>query len=178
MRHIPPKKISAWLDSEMTGPAAAQVERHLAECAECRSLQDEMLALNQLFRTPAPAEPPARIWNGVASELGTPQEVRHRWLSGSGVIAERFSWAREQMWAAAAILLVMCCVTVFYWSSENAKRQQLAQIDRICETLLPPDVKSYNPFTESPLNHTAINPFTLGRQDVAVVPADKPGVKR
>lgn len=177
MRHIPPKKISALLDKELTGIAAVRAEQHLAGCAHCRLVRDEMLSIDQMFRAPTPAEPPVRLWDRIASRLGAPEPARPDWLSAPA-IAERFAWAREQVWAMALVLVLTCCVSIFYWSSENARRQQLAQIDRICQTLLPPDVKSYNPFTESPLNHTAINPFVIGGQDAAVSPAEKPREKR
>lgn len=96
-------RLSEYLDGDLAGPECAGMEAHLATCADCRCILDE---LRGVVRSAAalPDEPPDRdLWAGVESRL----EARG---AGAKVIsmAERrrhFSFTLPQL-AAAGVLLM------------------------------------------------------------------------
>ena len=64
MQHVDEGQLHAYLDGELTEPGEDPrgVERHLAECAECRALLDGVKLLRARGRAfladPLPVEPP------------------------------------------------------------------------------------------------------------------------
>lgn len=49
--------LSAWMDRELSSDQHLQVEQHLANCASCKSLQEEMHRLDQQLRSKLPPSP-------------------------------------------------------------------------------------------------------------------------
>ena len=65
------ENLSAYLDEELDAPMSAAVERHLAECAECRA---DLEALRRIVRRAGSLDdrPPERdLWAGIASRIGS-----------------------------------------------------------------------------------------------------------
>jgi hypothetical protein len=87
-------QLSDYLDGELTDRECAEVEQHLAGCAEC----SEVLAgLKQVVALAGslPSPPPSRdLWNGISSEL----------KSSSAPAPRRFSFTMPEL-AAASLLL-------------------------------------------------------------------------
>jgi anti-sigma factor RsiW len=55
--------MSAYLDSELRRPALARLERHTAECRECRGILEELRVMLALLRS---APPPEVTFDGPA----------------------------------------------------------------------------------------------------------------
>lgn len=71
MIHPLPDEFSDYLDGELPAERAARLERHVAGCAECATLLDELRRV--LARAQALDDQPPRrdLWPGVAAAIGT-----------------------------------------------------------------------------------------------------------
>ncbi len=176
--HVSRKQISSWLDGQLRPKAMASIGRHLDQCPVCRSARDEMFEVDRAFRQTAVLEPPERLWAEISSSLSRAGQSPAGRFSTVGIVAGRPAWLRADVWALAATLLFGCSLAIVHWSSAYKERQRLAQIDRAYRNLLPPNAESFNPFTASPLNDVARNPFTLPGRNSLAKPSSKPGVKR
>jgi hypothetical protein len=99
------ERLSAWLDDELSADQRAEVDAHLAACAECRERLAELGAVDALARE-LPAEAPA----GYFEEL--PSRLRARLESGRRPAALPPSSWRPPVWTwAAAAALILAVVT-------------------------------------------------------------------
>jgi anti-sigma factor RsiW len=89
----PDDALSAYLDGELDAAARAEVERHLAACAACRDVVDDLRQLRAEARAWAglDAVPDRDLWAGIAARLGAPAGAggarilpwyRRRWSVG------------------------------------------------------------------------------------------------
>jgi anti-sigma factor RsiW len=72
-----PPHMSAYLDSELRTHARARLERHTAECLECRTLLADLRRLLTLLRNAPPPEPVASgaaVASAVLGRLHEPAE--------------------------------------------------------------------------------------------------------
>jgi len=100
IQHLSAEQISQWL----MGDGTPQLERHLAECSECRA------ELGKLETTLAQFRGAVRNWSGSAlPPAWQPPAARAPW----------FSWARLAVAAAALCFLVALPV---YWSTRARER--------------------------------------------------------
>jgi len=70
-----PPHVSGYLDADLSTRGRARVERHVAQCPECRRLFDDLrhlLGLLQGAPAPAPAADVAAIASGVQQRLHGP----------------------------------------------------------------------------------------------------------
>ena len=63
------ESIQELIDGTIGGIRRAELERHLAECAECRSFLADMKAIRQTAESLDPLEPPDRVWLQIAGRL-------------------------------------------------------------------------------------------------------------
>jgi anti-sigma factor RsiW len=63
------ERLSAYLDGELTGEALAAAEAHLAGCAECRALLDDLRRLTARAGSLDDRPPGQDLWPGVAARL-------------------------------------------------------------------------------------------------------------
>src|SRR6185503_9157190 len=63
------ESIQELIDGTIGGIRRAELERHLAECAECRSLLADMETIRQTAESLDPLEPPDRVWLQIAGRL-------------------------------------------------------------------------------------------------------------
>lgn len=73
----PLEQLSAWLDGDLDPAVRAEVERHLAACAECRAVRADLEALRASAAAQAHvvATPSTDLWPGIAARLAGPREV-------------------------------------------------------------------------------------------------------
>lgn len=73
----PLDQLSDFLDGDLDAVARADVDRHLAACAECRAVLDDLGALRAVAaaQAAAVATPSADLWPGIAARLTGPREV-------------------------------------------------------------------------------------------------------
>ena len=70
-----PPHMSAYLDAELPAPARARLERHTAECSQCRTVLADlrrMLALLHGVRRPEPVADGSAIAGAVLARLHDP----------------------------------------------------------------------------------------------------------
>lgn len=80
-------KLSEFVDGCVDESEAAAIEAHLARCAECRAVLDDLRHVDGLLREEmAPVEPPAAIWEGLQARIHDEREA--------GVGKRRFFWDR------------------------------------------------------------------------------------
>jgi anti-sigma factor RsiW len=176
--HISQEQLSAWLDRQLEDDAARRIEQHLECCPSCRAAQEEMSALNRLFREMRVLEPPSYLWSKISAGLDEAEPVPKRWFSKLGFPIGRPGWLRAEVWALAATLVVGGSLAVLHWSAARTERLQLAAIDRAYHALLPQNAESYNPFATSPWNDTETNPFTIKGLNTSSSTSQKSLVKR
>src|SRR5262245_518751 len=63
------ESIQELIDGTLGGIRRAELEHHLAECAECRSFLADMETIRQTAETLDPLEPPDRVWLQIAGRL-------------------------------------------------------------------------------------------------------------
>jgi anti-sigma factor RsiW len=69
--------MSAYLDSDLSAPARARLQRHAAECPECRSVLEDLrqlLALLQSAQAPEPVADGSAIARAVVRRLHAPAD--------------------------------------------------------------------------------------------------------
>jgi hypothetical protein len=63
------ESIEELIDGTIGAIRRAELERHLAECAECRSFLADMESIRSLADSLDPLEPPGRVWLQIAGRL-------------------------------------------------------------------------------------------------------------
>lgn len=93
--------LSAWVDGDLQAEVRDRVGEHLAGCAACRGLADDLGAVRDAARQLGPIVPPDHIWLEVAGQVqldtGVPAAAPRRSKSGG-----TFQW----LGLAAALILV------------------------------------------------------------------------
>jgi anti-sigma factor RsiW len=105
------------VDGSLDAATRDEVERHLAVCAACRQIADDLRAIRRTAAALDPREPPARVWSRIeraikleAEHAGAPGDAaRASQASDRGAsIAARLNASRYTItWLAAAAVLVL-----------------------------------------------------------------------
>jgi hypothetical protein len=101
-------RLSEYLDGELDTAQRAAVDGHLAGCAACRTVLDELrgvVAQASTLQDPAPARD---LWAGIAAQIAPPAD-RHPRVSPfrRALSARRFSFTLPQLAAAGLALMVL-----------------------------------------------------------------------
>jgi len=124
-------RLSEYLDDELTSEERAEIEAHLRGCGACRSVLEELRAVQARAAALPARAPDADLWPGIEARLGSRTSVmpfRQR-------AARRFSFTVPQLVAAAAALMLVSGGGV--WLSQLGGRA----------TSLPPLAATDNPDT-------------------------------
>ena len=62
-----------YIDGKLEGGAFREAEEHLASCAKCRGLAQELASVAESLRNVRREEPPARIWEKVRAGITVPE---------------------------------------------------------------------------------------------------------
>jgi len=93
--------LNAWVDGDLQAEVRDRVREHLAACAACRGVADDLGAVRDAARQLGPIVPPDHIWLEVAGQVqldtGAPAAAPRRSKSGG-----TFQW----LGLAAALILV------------------------------------------------------------------------
>jgi hypothetical protein len=114
------ERLSAWLDDELAVAERAEVDAHLATCAECRSLLADMAAVGEMAREQSLEAPPG-YFESFAGRVRTRIEASQTSPRAGG--RPRASWrVPAWTWAAAAALIlgVVTPVTMVRLGREEA----------------------------------------------------------
>ena len=97
-------RLSDYIDDELDPREHDEVSRHLASCAECRGIANELRAVAARAASLPDRAPEADLWAGVAAQIG----------AGGGRVAtfsprapRRFSFTLPQLAAAGIALMVL-----------------------------------------------------------------------
>jgi anti-sigma factor RsiW len=90
--------INDYVDDALSAGERTDLARHLASCASCRQLADDLRDVRRQAGTLEPMTPPARAWKRIERELGT-----------AGAKRGPYPFFRPS-WIAAAAVLVLCTV--------------------------------------------------------------------
>lgn len=96
-------RLSEYLDDELSFEERAQIDAHLRTCGACRTVLEELRAVQARAASLPAAAPDADLWPGIEARLGTRTSVtafRQR-------AARRFSFTLPQLVAAAAALMLV-----------------------------------------------------------------------
>ncbi len=155
--HCPQEQIAAWIDRQLEGEEAAEVELHLQQCESCRQFGAELDSTSRLFRDLETLEPPAYLWTRIAAELKP--------AAGQGPLAWlRRGWllrTREFIAVAATLLLLVGGVAIFILERQamHSRLATIAQIDGYHAAMIAKNPDFYNPFRRSNWADRDSNPF-------------------
>jgi anti-sigma factor RsiW len=97
-------RLSEYLDGELAPDERATLERHLAECADCRTALGELQAVVERAHGLEDREPAAALWAGIAERIGhDPQMIG---LAGRRR-RRRVSFSVPQLLAAGITLMMV-----------------------------------------------------------------------
>jgi predicted anti-sigma-YlaC factor YlaD len=158
MPHIKEEQVSAYIDKQLTAEESRAVELHLNDCADCRSVFEEMSEITHLFHQAEHFKPSPFLWNRIEANLETEIPAPSRW--GSSFIAGLLGFAKNPRLAAAtlAVFMFVGITVIIGTKSYMADQAALAKIDLISRDLasLDPD---YNPFSSGSPRESDENPF-------------------
>src|SRR2546425_7867358 len=97
--------LSDYLDDELGRAERAALEAHLAGCAACRGVLDELRRVVARAQTLEDRAPARDLWSGIAREIG-----RGR---GARAPARRFSFSVSQLLAASIALVLLSAGAVW-----------------------------------------------------------------
>src|SRR5689334_15350948 len=93
------------LEGTLPADDRADAEAHLAACARCRSLVDDLTAITRAAATLPPIEPSRDLWAGIAQRIEAPV-VPLNVTAERAIARRRVSVSRRWLSAAAAALVV------------------------------------------------------------------------
>jgi anti-sigma factor RsiW len=96
--------INDYVDDALDRAERAEIERHLAACAECRALVDDLREVRRRAGALDATPPPARAWKRIERALAAKQRAGRR-PDGDGT-----SRSRRWSWLAVAAVLVLCTI--------------------------------------------------------------------
>ena len=116
------QQLSAYSDGELKSAERGAVERHLADCAECRTALDGIRAVKAWAPTYQGTAPARDLWQNIESRLGTRP-------IGSGAMkpawhGRKVSVRVPLLAAAAVILLVLGAAATRLFNSSLQQEQQ------------------------------------------------------
>jgi hypothetical protein len=98
----------------------SDVERHLADCADCRALVDDLREIRRVAGTLEPRQPPARAWSRIERAIRLEQNPAG--LGDGDANKRHATWSRALIGylAAAAVLVLATVVGVRYAMNRQA----------------------------------------------------------
>ena len=95
--HLEEAVITDYVDDTLDPSSRANVERHLAECVECRRLVDDFGEIRRIASSLDERQPPARAWARLerairieaehAQEVSTPRSAFRQWIGFAAAAA-------------------------------------------------------------------------------------------
>lgn len=108
--HLELETLSALLDDELDGAAAAAARAHIGGCPECAARLDGLRATVTQLRSLPAAEPPPHMREALRRQLAMEQEVRRRLWTLPGWNSQLAAWPAM----AAAVFLAFGCGLFLY----------------------------------------------------------------
>ena len=100
-------RLSEYLDGELTPAERADVDRHLTQCAECRSTLEDLRGVVSEAALLRDARPARDLWSGIAAQIAPDGRPRARVSPFRRAITSRLSFTLPQLAAAGIALMVL-----------------------------------------------------------------------
>lgn len=123
-------RLSEYLDGDLTVMEQTALEAHVAQCADCSTVLDELRGV--VARAQALDDrPPARdLWQGIAALIGSnPAAVQASGPKEAKVLSFRRVWFTVPQLAAAALALMLGSGAVVYRLASNAAPAGMAALE-------------------------------------------------
>src|SRR4029079_1026594 len=108
------ERISELVDGDLDRAARAELDAHLATCASCAALAEDLEVVRRASRSLPTLDPPERVWTAIARQL--PAEAMNRSASRSS------EWVKGAL-AIAAVLLSAVALTMLVRRGRSAESQ-------------------------------------------------------
>ena len=125
------EKLSDYLDGELTGHERQAVESHLAACAACTKVLEDLKRVVARAASIQPRPPAADLWTGIAARIDAPP-ARGGVTAFSGsdsqwrrMLSRRVSFSLPQLAAAAVLLMAVSVGVAWSIAGRSAPAQQL-----------------------------------------------------
>jgi anti-sigma factor RsiW len=147
MEHVRKEQISAFVDRQLDVRESRALEAHFRECADCRTICDEMRDLTFLFREAERFEPSPFLWNRIALRLNEEAPSARSWTKTFIPGQFDFGW-KSGLAAAVLMVLIITGILTFHGNGNRAVNQAaFAEIDQTYEYLAAQNFDTYNPFS-------------------------------
>jgi hypothetical protein len=103
--------LNEYVDETLGAAERADVERHLASCAACRSLVDDLREIRSTAKALEYREPPARAWSRLERAIKLEHEARQSTPNALNTRVLRSS----SFWAAAAAIVIAVGLGLRFW---------------------------------------------------------------
>ena len=100
-------RLSEYLDGELSQPEHAAVDAHLTQCAECRSILEDLRGVVSEAALLQDARPARELWSGIAARIPPGVQPRARVSPFRRAITSRLSFTLPQLAAAGIALMVL-----------------------------------------------------------------------
>ena len=100
-------RLSDYIDNEIAPADRAAIDAHLATCAECVAVVQELRSVAERAASLADVPPRRDLWPGVAARLSPPARPSAIWLFRRLVSARRFSFTLPQLAAASLAIMLL-----------------------------------------------------------------------
>ncbi len=100
-------RLSEYLDGELSPPEHAAVAAHLTQCAECRSILEDLHGVVSEAALLQDARPARELWSGIAARIAPGMQSRAPVSPFRRAITSRLSLTLPQLAAAGVALMVL-----------------------------------------------------------------------
>jgi hypothetical protein len=107
-------RISELVDGDLDRAARAELDAHLATCASCAALAEDLEVVRRASRSLPTLDPPERVWTAIARQL--PVQAINRSASRS------LEWVKVTL-AIAAVLLAAVAITMLVRRGRSVESQ-------------------------------------------------------
>jgi hypothetical protein len=121
-------KLSDYLDDELPELEHRAVRAHVAECADCARILEELRTVVAAAQSASPSEPSTDLWGGIAERIRSTEGARPV-LQGPWTAGRRFSFTVPQIAAASVLLAIISGGATIRLMPRGARPDPLRQND-------------------------------------------------
>lgn len=114
-------RLSEYLDNELAEDERRTIDVHLAACAGCRTVLEDLREVVARAAALEDTEPASVLWPGIAARLSAPQRRSVLRLVTDFVSARRFSFTLPQLAAASLAIMLLSGGVVWMARSGDAR---------------------------------------------------------
>jgi hypothetical protein len=130
------ERLSEYLEGTLSDSALADVELHIAACASCRSLVEDLRAIVQGASTLAPLVPSRDLWPGIAAR------IEPKVLPLASPTRQARPWSRLTLGAIAAGLVAVTALSTWQLTRSREIQSTVAQTPPVAVPAQPESTAS------------------------------------